>query len=560
MINFYEYKSNNLDVYSDIDKCLKKLCTIMDYQIIGLINFPNHKKILYSEKMFIQFKNKYKKSKKYIIKEFTSLKNYAITLFLKNKQVLLYSKDSSYATLIPEAKSEIYIPLLWEDSTVKGAIYLCKINASDEKLDLLNLEKTRVKNVIDDISRLYKTMYLIDEKNRSLFSIINTFSEITREKDFFMLLHPYHVANFSKEIAIRMELPQDLIEKAYLAGILHDIGKIYIPEAILNKKGPLNNKEFEIIKGHSTYSYNLIKNMTGLDEIANISKYHHENYNGTGYPDNLKGEDIPLISRIIKVADSVDAMLSPRSYKKSKDINYVISEIRKYKGTIYDPKVADSMLDILIGRLKPSETTHLNTINWSTLTITTEKEIHSIEGSLVKYKMGYIFKTDKFNFIKTIDKSTILSSNIYISESTNEIIEYNVKIVYFNENEVILSNFEYVVYEDSFNIFWDLKAQLQLDSYNTHNVEICKIGGSNLMFYISINSIKYYKKDKIINLKIFFEDDTIIDISGKILQHFNVGEFTYYDFAYVNILSKSKDEIFKQLFRHQIQLRNSYKD
>ncbi|KHD35874.1 HD family phosphohydrolase [Clostridium acetobutylicum] len=558
MVTFYDYKSSNLDACSDIDKCLKKLCTLMNFQIIGIITFSDHKKMLYSERMFIQFKNKYKKSKKYIIREISSLKDYAINLFLDKKQVLLYSKDSSYATLIPEANSEIYIPLLGDDEALNGAVYLCSITKTDEKLDLMALEKSRVKNVIDSINRLYKIIYLISEKRRFVFSIINTFSEITREKDFFMLLHPYHVANFSKEIATRMDLSDELIRMTYLSGILHDIGKIYISEAILNKKGPLTEKEFNVIKGHSIYSSNLIKNITELDDIAKIVRHHHESYDGTGYPDNLKGEDIPLISRIIKVADSVDAMLSPRSYKKSKDINYVISELRKYKGIIYDPKVTDSMLDILTGRLKPSQNTHLNAINWSTLTITTNKEIYSIEGSLIKYKIGYLFKTDKFNFIKNIDKSDILASNIYISESTNEIIEYKVKIEYISENEILLSDFKYVVYQDSFNIFWDLKAELQFDTYNTHDVEICKIGGNTLMFYVPINSIKHYEKDKIINLKIFFEDDTIIDISGKILQNFNVGDFSYYDFAYVNILPKNKDEIFRQLFRHQIQLKNLY--
>lgn len=561
MIQFYEAAISESSVYEEITINLKKLCSLLDYHIIGIVNFSFHKSFLYLHNSLIKQKNGYKKLDTSIIKRINKFENPLLTLLIQKKQILLYSKDnSSYKPLVPEAKSEMYIPLFNEyNNDIIGSIYLGKIIESNRTSDFNKLSNPNTMNIIKAINKSYRTAHLLLGKKYSIFSIINTFSEITREKDPFMLLHPYHVANFAKELAIKLGLSEDLVNKIYLSGLLHDVGKIYMPEHLLTKKAHLTDEEYEIIKNHSIYSYNLIKNIAGLDDIAEFVKYHHENYDGTGYPCKLRGDQIPLISRILKVADSVDAMLSPRAYKKPKNINYVISELIKCKGHNFDPRMADGMLEILTDHLKPMVNVPLNSITWANLTLSTVKRVYSLEGILIKYNSGYLFKTDKFNFSYDIDVSEIQSSSIYISRSTNEFIEYKAIVSYVTENEVFISDCQYVVYKDSFNILWELKGQIKLGNFKIYDVQICKIGGNMLTFYLPQNTLHYYNINSAVEtFKIFFDDGAVIDIVGRLNKNFTSGGISYYDFIYSNLLPKTKDEIFKQLFRHQVQLKNLY--
>lgn len=561
MIQFYEAAISESSVYEEININLKKLCSLLDYHIIGIVNFSFHKNFLYLHNSLIKQKNGYKKLDTSIIKRINKFENPLLTLLIQKKQILLYSKDnSSYKPLVPEAKSEMYIPLFNEyNNDIIGSIYLGKIIESNRTSDFNKLSNPNTMNIIKAINKSYRTAHLLLGKKYSIFSIINTFSEITREKDPFMLLHPYHVANFAKELAIKLGLSEDLVNKIYLSGLLHDVGKIYMPEHLLTKKAHLTDDEYEIIKKHSIYSYNLIKNIAGLDDIAEFVKYHHENYDGTGYPCRLRGNQIPLISRILKVADSVDAMLSPRAYKKPKNINYVISELIKCKGHNFDPRMADGMLEILTDHLKPMVNVPLNSITWANLTLSTVKRVYSLEGILIKYNSGYLFKTDKFNFSYDIDVSEIQSSSIYISRSTNEFIEYKAIVSYVTENQVFISDCQYVVYKDSFNILWELKGQIKLDNFKIYDVQICKIGGNMLTFYLPQNTLHYYNINSAVEtFKIFFDDGAVIDIVGRLNKNFTSGGISYYDFIYSNLLPKTKDEIFKQLFRHQVQLKNLY--
>ncbi len=134
------------------------------------------------------------------------------------------------------------------------------------------------------------------------------------------------------------------IEDMELLCRVHDIGKITIPDAILHKPGKLSDDEFEIIKRHSEAGYKIIKNITDSDFISEGVLYHHEWFNGNGYPQGIKGEDIPLFARILSVADAYDAMTSERIYKKAKSHDEAIEEINKFSGKQFDPKVVRSFL------------------------------------------------------------------------------------------------------------------------------------------------------------------------------------------------------------------------
>jgi HD-GYP domain-containing protein (c-di-GMP phosphodiesterase class II) len=128
---------------------------------------------------------------------------------------------------------------------------------------------------------------------------------------------------------------------------LHDIGKIGVPESILGKETALTNDEFEEIKKHPSRGADILKNLPEFEECLKGVKYHHERYDGRGYPEGLKGDQIPLIAAIVAVADTYDAMTSDRTYRKALPLDIAIGEIEKNSGIQFNPLVAQAFLEVL---------------------------------------------------------------------------------------------------------------------------------------------------------------------------------------------------------------------
>lgn len=141
-----------------------------------------------------------------------------------------------------------------------------------------------------------------------------------RAKDEYTFLHSVRVARYAEVISKEMGLSDEEVGRAYLSGLVHDLGKIYIPDSILLKAEVLTDREFVTMKSHPLLSENLCRKVKGLREVAPIVRAHHERVDGSGYPDGLNGESIPLIARVVAVADSLDAMTSNRPYQKKRTL------------------------------------------------------------------------------------------------------------------------------------------------------------------------------------------------------------------------------------------------
>ena len=128
---------------------------------------------------------------------------------------------------------------------------------------------------------------------------------------------------------------------------MHDIGKIGIPDALLKKNGCLTAEEYELIKQHVVIGHNILKDFTAIDMVAESALYHHERYDGRGYPQGLRGEGIPIECRIIGIADAVDAMNSARHYRQRQSEAYIISELTRERACQFDPNLVDIMLDMI---------------------------------------------------------------------------------------------------------------------------------------------------------------------------------------------------------------------
>ena len=184
----------------------------------------------------------------------------------------------------------------------------------------------------------YKSRQYFDEKTKHYEESIYSFVDMIERRDSYTAGHSKRVAKYASLIAQKLGLDEYDVNLIHRAGMLHDIGKIEVPDALLLKPDKLTNSEFEIIKTHSKVGYELLSREP-FYELALIVLYHHENYDGSGYPYGLKGDDIPFLSQIISVADVYDALTTNRAYRKALSKEEAIKIIEKESGKKFNPKI-----------------------------------------------------------------------------------------------------------------------------------------------------------------------------------------------------------------------------
>ena len=176
---------------------------------------------------------------------------------------------------------------------------------------------------------------------------IETFTGFIDAKDPYTNGHSKRVAIYTKQIAEEMGYSGEELDRIYYVALLHDCGKIGVPDSILGKPGKLTDEEFEIIKSHTVRGGEILSSFKSLPNVGEGALYHHERYDGKGYPEGKSGEDIPLIARMICVADSYDAMNTNRVYRQKLTKEKIKEELENNKGLQFDPKIADIMLNIM---------------------------------------------------------------------------------------------------------------------------------------------------------------------------------------------------------------------
>ncbi|MBI4858617.1 MAG: diguanylate cyclase [Acetobacterium woodii] len=194
-------------------------------------------------------------------------------------------------------------------------------------------------------NRMYRNKLM--ESNSSRNATIRSLARTLHEKSTETEAHTMRITQLSKALGSRLNLRKDQMDELELLSLLHDIGKIGIPEYILDKPAKLSNEEWKIIKTHPEIGYRIAKSTPALEHIAEDIMAHHEKYDGTGYPNGLKAEAIPYLGRIINVVDSFDVMTHSRSYKKASDLSYAINELKACSGTQFDPEIVAAFLKMI---------------------------------------------------------------------------------------------------------------------------------------------------------------------------------------------------------------------
>ena len=185
------------------------------------------------------------------------------------------------------------------------------------------------------------------ENEQLFYHVVEALASAIDAKDTYTNGHSHRVAKYTRMIAERFGCEEEELDKLHIMGLLHDVGKIGVPSVIINKPGRLTDEEFAVIKSHPVIGSQILERIKEMPELAIGARWHHERYDGKGYPDGLKGEEIPQAARIIAVADAYDAMTSKRSYRDALPQDVVRSEIEKGRGSQFDPAFADIMLELI---------------------------------------------------------------------------------------------------------------------------------------------------------------------------------------------------------------------
>jgi putative two-component system response regulator len=184
-----------------------------------------------------------------------------------------------------------------------------------------------------------------DRAKQTALDVIRALVCTVEAKDPYTRRHSEQVAHYTTHLARQLDLTDEQVETLYAAALLHDIGKIGIPDNVLTKPGALTDEEFQNIRRHPVLGETIVANMACFAQEARIIRHHHENWDGSGYPDGLKAEECPIGSRIIRVADSVDAMLMHRTYKKGYPVEKMLDELARCAARQFDPRIASITIE-----------------------------------------------------------------------------------------------------------------------------------------------------------------------------------------------------------------------
>ncbi|MGM8366362.1 HD-GYP domain-containing protein [Virgibacillus sp. W0181] len=244
-----------------------------------------------------------------------------LSLLFKNRKLYFFSATSSVLLFL----------LMTKDISSSGKMVVL-LDHLTSFLIMIFLIFLVVQELIDNTKKETKQIHTIMSLSRSV-----------EARDFYTKGHSQRVALLSKIIS--KYIPEVGQELAYQTGVIHDVGKLTTPDMILLKKGKLTAQEYNVMKKHPSEGAHICRSLGIPEEYIDGVLYHHERWDGQGYPKGLKGEEIPLIARIIGISDAIDAMSSNRSYRKAMDFNNIREEIEQGKGTQFDPAIAQLVLD-----------------------------------------------------------------------------------------------------------------------------------------------------------------------------------------------------------------------
>lgn len=241
------------------------------------------------------------------------------------------------------AKDSILVmPLLYHNRVLGAVVVSDKIKGQFNNDDMV-----LINNVAAQAAIALMNFQLNEDAEQTYIETITALAIAVEAKDIYSRGHLDRVADYVEKLGNHIKLDQEVMRMLRSGAILHDVGKIGIRDEVLRKQGPLTPEEEDEMRRHVIIGVNIIKPIRKLSALCDIVRHHQEMYDGTGYPDGLKGEEIPLVARILKICDSYDAMTTNRSYRKALTKEEAKAELRRRSGTDFDPKLVEEFLKII---------------------------------------------------------------------------------------------------------------------------------------------------------------------------------------------------------------------
>lgn len=282
--------------------------------------------------------------------DFVPFEHTNATQAVREKRSILRSDIRQIRELLPldkqfleeEFLSDLRVPIILEEKVI------ALINIGSKRVAGFRTEDVSIaEGLASQLALAFSQVRLIQSLKGSLLDTVKCLSEAIDAKSPWTRGHSERVAALSCDIARELGLKEEDIERIRMASLLHDVGKIGTYEGLLDKPGKLTPEEWNLVKEHCAKGVQIIRPVERFNELIPMVLYHHERYDGRGYPEGKKGEEIPLGARIICVADAVDAMTSERPYRKAKPMEEIVEELKKNAGIQFCPKVAEAALKVL---------------------------------------------------------------------------------------------------------------------------------------------------------------------------------------------------------------------
>ena len=466
-------------------------------------------------------------------------------------------KTQKYAPIDPTAKTEVYFPVLEEDSDeVIGCVYLGL--ASEMEPDIASF---MADYRLDLLRHIIAIMYKETVNPNQIVTFLRLFDEFLMKNNPHMLRHHFNVAFLCCKIADEMGLSLQEKDNLYFACLLHDIGEIYINSSLLNKKGKLSEREYKIEKNHVVYGSNLIRqismNEPNREGIVSAILQHHERYDGTGYPQGLKGRGISLFARMIAVADAVDSMISKRSYKTAKTRDETIKDLKMNKGKQFDPRIVDLMIKALYertsGKLKIKEMPILI----AALGTVDNVKTGLMQGMLIPKREYYEFHPAYLSDIDSVEWAANTELKLYYV-ANQDVYELNARLAEIKNGIIYLKEMESRFAMISYSLFWELPGVIDLDGERFHPIKTTRISGDALTFVASDDVAIAVETNKEYKICITFDKDDPETLIGTIMQRFTIGSDSLFFFSFEDAQEAVKERIFRRIVRKQADLKVSY--
>ncbi len=251
------------------------------------------------------------------------------------------ANDKDFNWLAKHVRQLMAVPLQREE-VVLGCLFTLGKSTGD-----FDSQDSKLLNSIGNESAIYlENAMLFDDVHGLMMGLLHSLTSAVDAKDAYTCGHSERVAVLARQLTLEAGMSEAFAERIYMTGLLHDVGKIGVPESVLQKTGRLTPEEFEQMKKHPEIGAKILSDIKQISDVIPGVLHHHERYGGQGYPYGLVGEDIPLLGRIICLADSFDAMTSNRTYRKAMPLEVALTEIRRCSGTQFDPGLTEAFLRI----------------------------------------------------------------------------------------------------------------------------------------------------------------------------------------------------------------------